>query len=374
VSATSSEATLKTATNSDGRFSIEVSTPGRYFLTPARNGMVFSRPAHLQIPREPGVWVDVVSPPVQSLELRMVREAVITGQVLDARGKTFPAVQGKVDVHRFGYDAHGKRKLIAVPVVHEGSLGTYGRMDDKGTYRLYGLQPGDYYVSASGGGARLFYPGTPNESLAQPIHVSAGDEVRLAPITLPTPQQTRVRFRFVAADGKSIGESVASSAVFLPNKDGSVRFFTAGAAVIGLQMPAEPDVRTIDLSPGRYEQFFGLTGMRNTTELFYGKAAFDVGNEAMQVDIPVSPGIRVNGSLTLEDAAGSHPAPPGIFCKLHTDAEHAETVGASTRTGCLGAAFSPSLYELEIVGMPADAYVETAQAAGEDVRAKGLCN
>src|SRR6476619_7094958 len=77
VSATSSGETQKAETDSAGRFAISVSSPGRYLLTPARNGMVFSRPARLKIPRDPGVWVELLSSPVQNLELRMVREAVI---------------------------------------------------------------------------------------------------------------------------------------------------------------------------------------------------------------------------------------------------------------------------------------------------------
>jgi hypothetical protein len=366
VSATSSGATQKADTDSAGRFTIYIPTPGRYLLIPARNGMVFSRPARLQIPRDPGVWVELGSGSAPNVELRMVREAVITGQIADSNGKTYPAVQGKVDVYQSGYDEYGKRKLIPVPVVHQGAVGTYGRMDDRGIYRLYGLQPGDYYIAGGGGGTRLFYPGTPDESSALLIHVNAGDEVRLSAITLPTPQITQVRFRFVGAEAGS----VATSAVIFPNKD-RVRIVTPGPLPFGGPMPADPDVRSIGLAPGRYDQFFGLTGMRNTEELFYGKATFDVGKEETRIDIPVSRGIRVNGSLTLEDVSGARDLPSGVFCKLYTSEEHAETLSVVNK-GCLGASFSPALYELEITGMPPDAYVESAQAGGEDVLAKGL--
>ncbi len=116
VSAVSSGYSYQALTDSAGHFTVDV-PPGRYFFRPARNGMVYSRPAALKFPSEPGVWVELSSEPVQDVELRMSREAVITGQVMDSNGKVFPGTQAKVDLFRSGYDEHGKRKLISVPVV-----------------------------------------------------------------------------------------------------------------------------------------------------------------------------------------------------------------------------------------------------------------
>jgi hypothetical protein len=372
VSATSAEHTHQVMTDSKGRFTIDPATAGHYRLTPVRQGMVYARPARLKAPREPGVWVDVSSGSVQDVQLRMVREAIITGRVLDSDGNPFPAVQGRVAVQRYAYDERGTKRLSAVPVVHDGSIGTYGRMDDRGVYRLYGLQPGDYYVSAGGGGVARFYPGTPDETSAQAVHVNAGEEVRLTTIILPAQKRFRVRFRFASVDGKSISESVAGSTISLHTKEGSVLVSMSGFFFFGGQMPAEPDVRTFDLPPGQYDQLIGLTGMITRTELFYGHAAFNVADADTEVGVPVSRGLRVTGSIRLEDAGGTHPSPTGVWCRLYTDGPHIETVGASTRTGCLGAAFSPALYELEMAGMPPDAYVESAQASGEDILAKGL--
>ncbi len=203
---------------------------------------------------------------------------------------------------------------------------------------------------------RLFYPGTEDESLAQPIHVNAGEEMRLSTITLPAPVQNpvKVSFRFLDTDGKDLGETIARSfLVALPNLD-----LTLG-----------PGRTSVELTLGRYDQVFAVAG---SAELYYGHATFDVGNADVKVDIPVSPGLRITGGLELEDASGNHSDPPDLLCKLYTDAPHAERVGAFTNYSCFGGLFSPALYELEIVGMPPDAYVESAQADRQDVRAAGL--
>jgi hypothetical protein len=373
VSAESQGRTRTASTDSVGRFTIDIAEAGRYRVVPAASGMVYARPAHLQVPREPGVWVEVSAGQVHDIQLRMVREAVITGRVQDTKGNTFPAVQGKVSVWRRGYDERGRKTLINPPVVHAGPLGTYGRMDDRGGYRLYGLQPGEYFVSASGGGVQRFFPGTDDEALAEPIRIRAGEEVRLPALILPVEKKVPVRFRFSAADGESIAANVAASAVSLHRIVGGVVTNVLGSFTSALftgQLPPEPDVRSFELAPGDYDFGIGIVGMRTLTDLFYARALFTVGNDAMEQPVQVVRGIRVTGSLVLEDAAGSHLNPPGVLCRLYTPDSHQETVGASTSRGCLSAAFSPALYDLEIMGMPPDAYVESAQAAGNDILEK----
>jgi protocatechuate 3,4-dioxygenase beta subunit len=291
---------------------------------------------------------------------------------VDGNNNVFPASRGKVTVLRYTYDERGRKALAQAPVVHEGAIGTHGRMDDRGDYRLYGLQPGDYYISASGGGHMVFYPGTPDETSAEPVRVRAGEELRLATIVVPAAQKrTPVRFRPVGLEGESLGETVDSGALSFYFDNGRALSFLS-EILFSRQMPPDPGVRSTELAPGKYDVLIGLNGMRTTAELFYAHAAFTVGNTEMEQEVRLNRGIRVTGSITLEDAAGSHPNPPGVLCRLYSAERHLQTVGASTSKGCLGAAFSSAHYDLEMMGMPSDAYVESAQAGGEDILANGL--
>ena len=88
-----------------------------------------------------------------------------------------------------------------------GMGGRPAMSDDTGTFRLYGLAPGTYYVSARAeemgrmgpavtdatvtGFAPTFYPGTPVAAEAQPIEVVAGAEV-VADVSLVAARLTSV--------------------------------------------------------------------------------------------------------------------------------------------------------------------------------------
>ena len=95
---------------------------------------------------------------------------------------------------------NGERQMV-------GMGGRPATSDDTGTFRLYGLAPGTYYVSARAdemgrmgpavtdasvtGFAPTFHPGTPVEAEAQPIEVVAGAEV-VADVTLVAARLTSV--------------------------------------------------------------------------------------------------------------------------------------------------------------------------------------
>jgi hypothetical protein len=105
----------------------------------------------------------------------------------------------------------GTRRLINVGVNDE--------TDDTGAFRLYGLAPGEYYVSAvlrnspieqSGDGAGFaptFYPGTGNVNEAQRVTVGAGEEVSIGFSLLPV-RLVRVSGTVVSQSGEIGGGNV----------------------------------------------------------------------------------------------------------------------------------------------------------------------
>src|SRR5206468_5450232 len=79
-----------------------------------------------------------------TIDLRVVRGGVITGRVLDEDGE--PLARAVVTVQRYQY-VRGERQL---------SPAGGDQTDDRGQYRVFGLPPGDYYVSATAGGLAQF--------------------------------------------------------------------------------------------------------------------------------------------------------------------------------------------------------------------------
>ena len=90
----------------------------------------------------------------ESATIRMTRGGVITGRVLNAAGEPLIAVPVSVQYVR---DAQGR------PASGGASTGIF-QTDDRGVYRIYGLQPGNYVVAAgrTGGGG----PGGPGGRLS----------------------------------------------------------------------------------------------------------------------------------------------------------------------------------------------------------------
>ncbi len=110
-----------------GRFTVTVSKPGYVTLAYGQRR-----------PRQPSTPVQVAAGEhLENLDLALPSGSVITGQVVDEHGAALPLAT--VRVLRYVY-RQGQRQLVPV--------GT-DRSDDRGQYRVFGLEPGDYLVSAS---------------------------------------------------------------------------------------------------------------------------------------------------------------------------------------------------------------------------------
>ena len=137
----------------------------------------------------PATWARQSSLPTgqtaEKVNFVLSRGGVISGTVVDDGGE--PMASTQVAAMRFQF-MQGSRRLV--PAQSDGST---DRTDDKGGFRLYGLPPGDYYISASSrsnmfmvagmtsteqdGFAPTYYPGTPNVAEAARVTVKTGQEI-----------------------------------------------------------------------------------------------------------------------------------------------------------------------------------------------------
>jgi protocatechuate 3,4-dioxygenase beta subunit len=88
-------------------------------------------------PLQPGTPLQLAAgQQIKGIEFRMPRGAVVAGTVSDELGDPMPGIM--VRLMRFQY-VQGVRELVPA-----GG----GQTDDRGIYRIWGLDPGEYYVSA----------------------------------------------------------------------------------------------------------------------------------------------------------------------------------------------------------------------------------
>jgi hypothetical protein len=130
---------FSTKTDEKGHFEFADLLPGTYYVRASHVGMVMKSP----LGRE-GMLVTLEAGKPQTLNLVMLPAAVITGRVLNEDGEPMQHVE--VGALRYIYTIRGRTLA---------PTGSNAETDDKGEYRLFGLQPGSYLIAGDprrGGG------------------------------------------------------------------------------------------------------------------------------------------------------------------------------------------------------------------------------
>jgi protocatechuate 3,4-dioxygenase beta subunit len=128
----SADRKFSTKTDDKGHFEFADLQPGTYYVHASHVGMVMKGARARE-----GMLVTLVAGKPQTLNLVMQPGAVITGRVLNEDGE--PMQHVSVGAMRYIYTIYGR---------HLSSTGNTVETDDKGEYRLFGLQPGSYLIAA----------------------------------------------------------------------------------------------------------------------------------------------------------------------------------------------------------------------------------
>jgi hypothetical protein len=165
------------STDSEGRFEFRDLPSGRWNITASKAGFVTLRYGQRR-PFEAGRPLEVADGQVMNqIDFTLPRGAAITGRVFDEFGD--PVAGARVQVLRYQI-VQGSRRLMPT--------GAASQSDDTGAFRVYGLMPGDYYVSATlraqqaddpddvATYAPTYFPGTGSVTDAQAITLGLAQE------------------------------------------------------------------------------------------------------------------------------------------------------------------------------------------------------
>ena len=301
-------------TDAGGRFVLEGIAPGEYRITAYRNGFV--RQQHGQTePGAAGPPVTLTAGETLNVEIQMTPAAVITGRIVDERGEPVPHATVSAMRRQIGPD--GREGLRTV---------RRDNTDDRGEYRLFWLDPGEYIVSASAstssagatsvsGGLFLtssnmeprtdemagFYPGVPDEALAAPVTVVAGEERAGVDIRMAAKTTFTVSGR-VVSPGPLRGFSMVRMrpAVVSGGAIGALSSLFGGLNAGAVDSQGNFTIRNVE--PGAYiveVQSRGLGG-RDLT----GSARVEVTNRDVEnVALTLTAGIDIAANIFLEEAA-----------------------------------------------------------------------
>lgn len=167
------------STDEQGRWEIKDLPAGRYQLSASKAGYVTLNFGQRR-PLEQGRPIDLRDgQTLENITFNLPRGGVIAGRVNDEFGE--PIADASVMALRYRY-FNGQRRLVPV--------GRFSQTDDLGNFRIYGLAPGDYYLSATlrsfmfgdqsdnrSGYAPTYYPGTGSSQQAEKITVGLGAEM-----------------------------------------------------------------------------------------------------------------------------------------------------------------------------------------------------
>jgi protocatechuate 3,4-dioxygenase beta subunit len=297
-------------TDKDGRFEITELPGGRYTITATKGGFVSMQYGQRR-PNEAGTPIELADGQMaDKVNFALPRGGAITGRILDEFGEPVAGIQ--VTAMRYGFMA-GARRLV--PASGEGA---FARTDDLGSYRLYGLAPGDYYVSATdrggmivggGGGtvavslagvepegfAPTYYPGTPNIAEAQRISIRAGLEAA-APFSLVVARLARITGRVV----NSRGEPLPRGMVLLAPADSSVMSMSIGPSNM---LAADGSFAMTNVVPGRYNLTVRPMGLPSASDEF-ATMPLTVGSEDIEnVMVVASVGGTARGTIVTDDGS-----------------------------------------------------------------------
>jgi carboxypeptidase family protein len=178
------------STDTEGRYELKELPAGRYTLNASKGSYVGLAYGQVR-PFEPGKPLEIADgQTVEKVDFMLPRGAVITGRVLDEFGE--PVADAQVAPMRY-VNQGGRRRLQP--------SGRMSMTNDIGEYRIFGLPPGSYYISATmrGGGmgimmnaqsddrsgyAPTYFPGTGNAAEAQKLTVGLGQSLTDVNVTL----------------------------------------------------------------------------------------------------------------------------------------------------------------------------------------------
>ena len=235
-----------TTTDADGKYEFTEVRAGRYTVSASKGSFVNLSYGQLR-PFDAGKPLEIRdAQTVERIDLALPRGSVVTGRILDEYGEPMPEVQVALQRYQF---MQGQRRLVPA--------GRRESTDDMGEFRLFGIPPGQYILSATwthnniGSNvapvdntayAPIYFPGTDTPSQAQRLTLAIGQQVDEVVMAMRPMKATRISGSVTASDGKPF------AGMLMVSQSDSSGFEMMSAA------PIRPDGKfeLAGLAPGEY--------------------------------------------------------------------------------------------------------------------------
>jgi hypothetical protein len=295
----------RVATDEEGRFEFTGLLPGRYQLSSSATGFVAVEFGGAPVTGRSGEGrpIDVrEGERFDKADFSLRRPGAIEGRLLDEFGDPAPDLQVQLATVEF---VAGRHRLMPV-------ASPMNATDDKGHFRVAGLSPGNYFLtapwtqSAERGGASVpfaptLYPGTTELASAQPIRVGVSEDTTGVTWSLVPASMASVSGRLVDAAGQpTVGDVMMN----LSDRSG-------GALIVPVRTSTRADgsFTFAGVPPGTYViQAFGrqvsTAGNLGASEFGWAPVTVD-GVDITGLTVRVRQGPAARGRIVLEDDDGT---------------------------------------------------------------------
>jgi protocatechuate 3,4-dioxygenase beta subunit len=374
-----SRAAVTIRSEADGHFQFKGIVPGQYRLRVARNNYVTQEYGQRTV-TGPGATLTLRGgQEMKDLLFRLIPSATIAGRLQDEDGE--PISWAHVTALRSSY-SNGKRTFKSV---------ASNATNDLGEYRLFGLPPGRYFISATyhpgathGGfdedfdynGADslkenyvlTYYPGAYDATKAQSITVKSGEEIPSMDFTMRPTAVYRVRGRVVNTIPNP--KHVEHPMVFIMPRGGAIQSDS-------MMFSANNEVKkdgTFDL-PGAAPGSYTIQAMINDGDQEHAVTqSIEVGDADVDgVQLVLSKGFSVSGHVRWDGTPGH--LEDDLYLMGHMDGQ-SPIAGGYARVDRDGSftwnQLPDGALRLQFGGLDNNGYVKTADYGGVDVLDQGF--
>jgi len=306
-------------TDAKGHFEIRDVLPGKYVLLARRSGYVNPAVNGVRL-RDGGAERAVTVGPgqrVENADLTLVPGAVVAGRVLDPDGK--PLVRMRVDAR---FAAPSSQNLDGVPYW----LGAGTETNDRGEYRIPGLEAGKYLIAAenpnntadvAGDFAKTYFPRTVDDSRATVVTLGIGEVRESLDITMQPPSSRKtfkISGKVVSPTGAYTQFSGASEIYLIPTD--SPALHSIRETLINNESDVEGDANHVNFEfhafPGNYDIYVDVNpdvrkGYSHSEVGVAGKATITVRDEDIEDITITAGGVEVRGQVVVREETGTKP-------------------------------------------------------------------
>lgn len=369
---------LYQTTDDSGGFSFPKVTPGQYVITAERDGYLPLSAGRIGDYKMPPMFTVSSGQTISSLVYRLTPAGIVSGKVKfdDAE----PAVNVTIQLYRSYYD-RGR---------HGYAVAGSARTDDRGEYRVHGLEPGSYYVAALYQApphppnaqeqtrkdelgnpvpelsyAVTFFPQVQKMSDAVPVKITPGDEVGGIDIFLTLVHTVHVRGRVISTVK---GAAVANPSVSLrwndPDNTASV------AAPINVTVDKDQNFNIQGVTAGPY--LLVASGTQDGLSLT-GRTPINIGDaDVTNADVVVGPEAMWTGKIHLDDDDTTLPSDLTIALEPRRSTAEISRAKVSSN-GEFSVPFVPGeTYDLYVLNAPDNSYLKSVLVGNADKLADGL--